>query len=159
MIQNVLQSINNYFVDDYCNLDEVTTDGLIVDQPFLFIPNQYVLVLHSRLNDGVYKVKEVIGNNVVLDEVYELFDEKTKDMIICSLAIPREILNITNEIIAYNEKHNDNVVSESLGDYSVSYGSMNGDVSWITAFRKKLEPYKKVYLTLPIKSNFWKWWK
>lgn len=155
MLQNVLQTINNFFVKDFCTLTQIELDGCIVTNPSMFIKNQYVLILNSNINDGVYKITSITGNKLFLDLEYDMEEESTDEMIICALAIPKAILDITNEIIAYNDKHSDNVASESLGDYSVSYGNSNGDVSWLSAFRNKLAPYKKTYLSLPMKYNLY----
>lgn len=158
MLQNVLQAINNYFVNDYCDLTSISSNKLVVKEPSIFVKGQYVLVLHTKLNDGVYLIDEIENNELTISSEDELLPETSKDMVICGLAIPRAILQITDEITAYNEKHDVGVKSESLGDYSVTYGS--DDVSWITAFRKKLAPYKKTYLQLPLKyDSNWKWWK
>lgn len=155
MLSEVLQSINNYFVDDFCDLEEIETDGVIVDKPSIFIAGQYVLVLGSKMSDGVYTVLDVIGNKILLDNDVDFLNENTDDMVLCSLSIPKTVLKIVDEIEAYNLKVLDGIKSESLGDYSVTYaGGSDNDMSWLTVFRKKLQPYKKTYLQLPYKQGW-----
>lgn len=153
MLNEVLQSINNYFVDDYCDMSAITLDSIIVETPSKFIEGQYVLIIGSKMNDGVYLVSNIDGTELTLDASFDFVPETTKDMVVCSLSIPRAILSIVDEIVAYNAKNDGSVKSESLGDYSVSYGG-NQDASWITVFRRKLTPYKKAYLNLPYKKVF-----
>jgi hypothetical protein len=153
MLNEVLQAINNYFVDDFTDLPRLEVDGAIVKKPSIFIPAQYVLVLGSKMSDGVYTVLDIVGNKVILDAEVDFIEESTDDMVLCSLSIPPTVLKLVAEIEAYNSKANDGIQSESLGDYSVSYGN---DASWLTAFRRKLQPYKKNYLQLPYKRG-WKY--
>lgn len=155
MLNEVLQSINNYFVSDYCDLTSISTTQLTVSKPSEFIVGQYILILGSKLNDGVTKITAISGNLLTVETGYGLVAETTSNMLVCGLSIPKAILSLVDEIVAYNAKNDGSIKSESLGDYSVSYA--NDDVSWISVFRKKLSPYRKVYLTLP--SNDWKCWR
>ena len=151
MLYEVLQYINDYRIDDYCDLVEIEADGLIVSDVTKFIANQYVLIIGSKINDGVYKVSSIVGNKLFIEVDFDLTPE-VPECFVYSLAIPRQLLNLVSEIEAYNLKSS-GVSSESLGDYSVNYGNENGDVSWIVAFRKRLAPFRKVYLNIPRKSD------
>jgi len=155
MIEQVLQAINNYFVDDHCDLTEVMLDGINVKRPDKFVQGQYILILGSKMSDGVFTVLDVTGNKLTLDLEVDLIPEQTKNMVACSLSIPRAVLNLADEIEAYNAKNDGSVASESLGDYSVTYGD---GATWITVFRNKLAPYKKAYLNLPYKRFDYDQW-
>lgn len=152
MLGKVLQAINNYFVRDYCDLTEIKEDRVIVQDPTKFSKKQYILVLGSKMNDGVYRVNSISSNDLILDSTYQMIEETTDGMVVCGLAIPRAILDLTVEIETYNSTNPGNVKSESLGDYSVTYNG-NEDASWITVFRKRLAEYKKPYLNLPYKTR------
>ncbi len=151
MLNEVLQSLNNYFVHDYCDLNSITTTTITVDDASKFINGQYCLIIGSKMNDGVYLITNINGLVLTLDAPFDFVPETSEDMIACSLAIPRAVLSLVSEIEAYNEKNDGSIKSESLGDYSVSYQG-NQDASWITVFRRKLAPYKKTYLNLPYKK-------
>lgn len=159
MLNEVLQTLNNYFVNDYCDLEEIDTDTITVKDVSKFIEGQYVLVLGSKVNDGVYLVSNITGSVLTLDAPFEFVPEVSETMVACSLAIPRAVLSLVDEITAYNLVNNGSVKSESLGDYSVSY--VGDDASWITVFRKRLNPFKKTYLNLPYKKAYlydrWYW--
>ena len=155
MIEQVLQAINNYYVDDHCDLTQIFLDGVNVKRPDKFVEGQYILVLGSKMNDGVYTVLNIGGNKLTLDVAVDLVPELTKNMVACSLSIPKAILNLADEIQAYNAKNDGSVASESLGDYSVTYGE---GATWITVFRNKLAPYKKAYLNLPYKRFDYDQW-
>lgn len=158
MLNEVLQAINNYFVLDYCDLTQIESDGLTVSNPELFIVGQYVLVLGSKLNDGVYKIATIVGSKISVSVDDDLFAE-SGDMRLCGLGVPRAVLSLVDEITEFNIKNSGGITNESLGDYSVGYANSNGDVSWISAFRKKLAPYKKVYLNLPYKAKDDSWYR
>lgn len=155
MLGKVLQNINDYFVQDYCDLTSISSTKLTVDKPSDFVIGQYVLILGSKLNDGVTKITGITGNELTVETTYGLIAENTKNMLVCGLAIPRAILSLVSEIETYNSKNDGSIKSESLGDYSVTYASAD-DVSWISVFRNKLAPYKKVYLNLPRMNYDWK---
>ena len=148
MLYEVLQVINNFFVDSYCDVVSFN-DNVVTANEDLFIQGQYILIIGSKINDSVYKVESVDGKILTLDS--ELIDENVDDVLICSLSIPKSIITLVTEIETYNTNNHGGVKSESLGDYSVSYG--NNDTSWITVFQHKLARYKKPYLNLPYKRN------
>lgn len=156
MIQEVMQYINNYFVKFHCGLTEIQVDGLIVDDPSDFVVGQYVLVLESVLNDGVYKITGIEGNKLLFGEDV-VFEVEDGEMIVCGLAVPKAFLALVDEIVAYNTKNSGNIKSESLGDYSVTYNG-DDDVSWISAFRKRLQGYRVAYLNLPRKVKDYVGW-
>lgn len=148
MLYEVLQYINDYRIDDYCDLVEIETDGLLVSDVSKFIANQYILIMGSKLNDGVYQITSIVGNKLMVSDLLA----EVPSCYVYGLAIPRQLLSLVSEIEAYNLKSS-GVASESLGDYSVNYGNENGDVSWIVAYRKRLAPFRKVYLNIPRKSD------
>lgn len=148
MLQEVLQYINDYHINSYCDLLSVETDGFNVSKVSDFVANQYVLVVGSKLNDGVYQISSIVGNKLMVSGLLA----ETTDCYIYGLAIPKVLLNLVTEIEVFNLKTN-GVTSESLGDYSVSYTTENGDTSWITVFRKRLSTFRKGFLNIPRKTD------
>ena len=140
MIENVLREIRNFFIKDSEIVYGIESDGIVVSGAFM--ANQYVFVKGSIMNDGVHKITSVVADKIM---IAGLVAEPTT-IHLYALAIPKVIIDLTAEIEAYNEANTNGVVSESLGDYSVTYASDGGVETWQTAFKGKLNPYRRVYL-------------
>ena len=150
MIEQVLRYLNNYFIYDKASATSVLPDGILSSDPEVYMAGQYVYVSGSVLNDGVYKITAIEGNKLVIDGTMN--PESGRSFHVYGLAIPKSVLDIAKEIEAYNEANPNGIKSESLGDYSVSYGgssSVSGSSDWVTVFYAKLAPFRKVYLNLP----------
>ena len=106
---------------------------------------QYIRIIGSALNDGVYKYP-----------VYALSDEEF-DGAVWLLAVPPVILQLADDIEAWQQKNGgaDSAAmspfqSESFGGYSYSKGSGSGEsgsgsvVSWMDAFKGRLAPWRKI---------------
>jgi len=139
MIGQVMREINRYWPRTYENisLTFAATGKTITGATETYLPGQYILIQHSILNDGVYKIASV--TNGVITVVETIYDETAK-VNIFGLAPPRDFLDLVTDIAAFTGK--DGVKSESIDDYSVSF---EGDGSWKTAFRKRLNTYRSMY--------------
>jgi len=148
MIEQILQEIRNYYIVDGGWASKVDADGLIVNDAGIYMPGAYVWVVGSVINDGVYKVIGIEGNKLTVDGSLqaEMIERRYR---VYLLGIPKAVLDLAEEIMAYNDKNASGVKSESLGDYSVSYGGSAEDGSWVSVFKKRLAPYRKAYLNLP----------
>lgn len=109
-------------------------NGKIED--FEILHNQYFLIKGSVLNDGLYCYPD------------EQLHDETFEGNISLLAIPKDFIELSNEINEFVTKHGDNspYVSESFGGYSYSkptneYGV---SVSWKDVFKSQLLRYKKI---------------
>lgn len=113
------------------------SDGCI-DLPLL--DGQYYRIVGSVFNDGLHQYPD----NDLTDEVFSGN--------IYGLAIPKQLIEIANEIKDWQDKNGDAAdspyQSESFGGYSYSKASgSSGDGSlsgWQLAFASKLNPWRKL---------------
>lgn len=135
MLEAILRHLNNYFIADVREGDYAVEGGNIA-LPFL-ADGQYFFVRDSIFNDGLHRYP-----------AFDLVDEEFYGVIWC-LAIPQAIINLADEIEAWQTKNaeilNSPYTSESFGGYS--YTKASGDngaaVSWQSAFADRLTPYRK----------------
>ena len=138
MLEQVLEHLHNYFVvPDGVHSGTYTVKDGKIDLPFLQ-NGQYFRFCGSVFNVGVHRYGA--------DMTFTLTDE-TFDGVIWALAVPRAIIDLAQEIAAWNEKNAADTpfVSESFGGYSYSRATDgNGQpVGWQSAFRTRLNPYRK----------------
>lgn len=99
------------------------------------LSGQYVRIIGSVLNDGVYQYP-----------LTGLTDE-TFTGAVRLLVIPRTVLALVDEIEAWTEKNQPTAfTSESFGGYSYSKAT-NADgvaASWQDVFRARMAPYRKM---------------
>lgn len=107
------------------------------------IEGQYFRIVGSRLNDGVYQFP-----------AEDLRDE-TFTGAVWSMAVPPSVLELAEEISAYNEKYQDKInspfQSESFGGYSYTKSTSNGGSSgssnpsnWKHHFADDLNRWRKL---------------
>lgn len=101
---------------------------------------QYFRIVGSIFNDGVYKYGEKIN---LIDETFE--------GAVWALAIPKPVLNLANEIEAWEEKNgavaSGVYQSESFGGYTYTKATdaqTGQTVTWESAFRSQLNAWRKV---------------
>lgn len=134
MLEQILRHLNNWFlVDIHEGRFTVEKGGIAL--PFL-LPGQYFRVFGSVLNDGLYQYPTA-----------ELRTE-TFDGTIWALAIPREVEKLSEEIEAWQEKNGEAATSpftsESFGGYSYTKTGGENAVNWQTAFRGRLNHWRKI---------------
>lgn len=135
MLEAILRHLNNYFIADVREGDYAVEGGNIA-LPFL-ADGQYFFIRDSIFNDGLHRYP-----------AFDLVDEEFYGVIWC-LAIPQAIINLADEIEAWQTKNaeilNSPYTSESFGGYS--YSKASGDngtaVSWQSVFSDRLAPYRK----------------
>lgn len=134
MLENVLAYLHNYFVSRVLPEQEWTiTDGTMDVPGALF--GQYVRIIGSVLNDGVYQYP-----------LTGLTDE-TFIGTVQLLAIPKAVIALVDEIQAWSEKNQPTAfTSESFAGYSYSKATnANGlAAGWQDVFRSQLAPYRKM---------------
>lgn len=148
MLEQILKSINNFFVNSTQSVTGIAQNKIIVSDASDLVAGQYIYLYQTLLNDGVYKIAEIDGNEITIDVADDLIAEPAGDALLYGLAIPKAILSLKDEIVAYNSANPNNLQSETLGDYSATYATGKG-TSWTSAFATRLAPYRKVYLNLP----------
>ena len=135
MLEAILRHLNNYFIADVREGDYAVEGGNIA-LPFL-ADGQYFFIRDSIFNDGLHRYP-----------AFDLVDEEFYGVIWC-LAIPQAIINLADEIEAWQTKNaeilNSPYTSESFGGYS--YTKASGDngaaVSWKSVFADSRAPYRK----------------
>jgi hypothetical protein len=146
MLSELCQELKNWFDRGQPRLHgsfEIS-DGKIVDSDFTNVikDNQYFRIAGSVFNDGVYKYT----NDLMLED--ELFVGS-----IWLMAVPKEVIALSDEIDAWVEKYGDSVSSpyssESFGGYSYtkasgSAGNGSSNPSWQSAFASKLNLWRKI---------------
>ena len=135
MLDAILRHMNNYFIADVREGNYAVEGGGIA-LPFM-ADGQYYYIRGSVFNDGLHRYPS-----------YDLVDE-TFDGVIWSLAIPQAIINLADEIDAWQRKNAEVLdspyTSESFGGYSYTKATGEGGaaVSWQVVFAERLKPYRK----------------
>ena len=138
MLGTVLEHLRNWFlVPNGIRYGTYTVQDGDTTLPFLQ-KGQYFRVVGSVFNDGVYKYGE------------DLLGDETFTGSVWALAIPKAVLELVQEIEAWQEK-NGSVASapyqsESFGGYSYTLksGADGGAVSWQDAFSDRLNQWRKI---------------
>lgn len=174
MLEEVLLHIHNWFVvASHCGKWKI--EGGALDLPFLQ-EGQYYRIVGSVFNDGLHRY--VAPGVVALDdeadegdekepeeteptpepepEVPELIDEDEFNGVIYSLAIPKAVIKLAEDIEEWQTKYSDTVnspySSESFGGYSytkaIGKGESGNDLDntggWQVAFRSRLNHWRKL---------------
>lgn len=148
MLTEICAEIRNYFSleEDKLYGEFSVVDGEITPS-FYLEDNQYYRIVGSVFNDGVHQNGD------------QLIDEDSFNGAIWKMRVPKAILDLDEEITAW-QAENGNVqsanmspyTSESFGGYSYSKSSGGGTgsgagasaVTWQTMFAKRLNPYRKI---------------
>jgi len=105
---------------------------------------QYVRIMDSLLNDGVYKIASVEAGKITLDAT--LTDEEFCGYIV-GLAIPNEFIKLAEKVEAFTNR---GIASESIPNYSVSFNAKSG----VEAYRSDLQAYMKPFQS---RYSFLRW--
>jgi hypothetical protein len=105
---------------------------------------QYVRIMDSLLNDGVYKIASVEAGEITLDAT--LTDEEFCGYIV-GLAIPNEFVTLAEKVEAFTNR---GIASESIPNYSVSFNAKSG----VEAYRSDLQAYMKPFQS---RYSFLRW--
>lgn len=105
---------------------------------------QYVRIMDSLLNDGVYKIASVEAGEITLDAT--LTDEEFCGYIV-GLAIPNEFITLAAKVAAFTNR---GIASESIPNYSVSFNAKSG----VEAYRSDLQAYMKPFQS---RYSFLRW--
>jgi hypothetical protein len=118
-----------------------------IELPFLQ-DGQYYRICGSVFNDGLHKYGAFED---------ELIDEEFTGTI-WALAIPKAVVELSAKIEAWEAKNGEAVASpftsESFGGYSYTKAmdsTTGAPVTWETAFRKQLNPYRKLRETAHVR--------
>lgn len=136
MLETVLQNLNNWFlVPDGVHAGEFTVQGGQLTLPFLQT-GQYFRVVGSVFNDGLHQYP-----------VADLTDE-TFTGSVWALAVPKAVIELAEEIDAWQTKNGDPgpFTSESFGGYSYSKATNASGmaVGWQDVFKIRLNDWRRI---------------
>ena len=139
MLEQVLMNIRNWFPVEggiYSGTFTIKDGGITL--PFL-ADGQYFRICGSVFNDGLHQYN-------VLDLIDETFNGT-----IWALAIPKAVIELSDEIQKWQEKNGEASVSpyqsESFGGYQYSKATdaeTGGAVTWQSAFKQQLGAWRKI---------------
>lgn len=136
MLETVLQNLNNWFlVPDGVHAGEFTVQGGQLTLPFLQT-GQYFRVVGSVFNDGLHQYP-----------VADLTDE-TFTGSVWALAVPKAVIELAEEIDAWQTKNGDPgpFTSESFVGYSYSKATNASGmaVGWQDVFKSRLNDWRRI---------------
>ena len=139
MLEQVLMHLKNWFlVPGGIHEGTYTIEDGGITLPFL-ANGQYFRICGSVFNDGLHQYPSGDLRN------------ETFDGTVWALAIPRSVIELAVEIETWETKNGDASVSpyqsESFGGYSYSKATdaeTGGAVTWQTAFRSRLNAWRKL---------------
>jgi len=102
-------------------------------------------VNYSKYNDNYYSLSTVASSYILTNEtLITESSESGKMVLVTRVDFPKDLEIIASNMINYQVKNvnNKDVVSESLGDHSVSFG--NNQSGYPEAIIKPLRKYKKI---------------
>lgn len=135
MLEQVLRHLHNWFLVGIHEGEFAVEKGGIT-LPFLK-DDQYFCIVGSLFNDGLYQYP-----------AFGLTDEEFNGAI-WALAIPNAVVDLANEISAWQEKNKDAAMSpyttESFGGYSYTKSNANSGASaWQSVFKGRLNEWRKI---------------
>lgn len=139
MLEQVLREIRNWFiVDGGIHSGNYTIEDGGITLPFL-ADGQYFRIIGSVFNDGLHQYPAA-----------GLVDEEFSGAI-WALAIPPAVVDLADEIGAWQEKNGEAASgiyqSESFGGYSYSKATdsaSGGAVTWQSVFKRQLSAWRKI---------------
>ena len=151
MLTEVCNFIHNYFEVAQISGEFQIENGAIDLDDFLRFGQRFRIV-GSSLNDGIYTYRM---DGVYNDDNTELagLEDETFTGVIYAMSIPRNVMQIVDDIKTWVEKNKDALdspyTSESFGGYSYTKASGSGSnaggaLGWQDLFRSKLNAYRKI---------------
>lgn len=140
-INDFCEEVNNYFEQTRIFGKFEITNGVIDLNKYDIQEGQYIRIVGSVFNDGVYQY--------LIPPENELVDEKF-DGAIWVMAVPSSVVTQIEEINQWEATNqstlNSPYQSESFGGYSYTLKAENaeGGLNWQTHFRRKLDRWRKV---------------
>lgn len=147
MIGQVMREVNRHWPRSYENITltfSAAASTITGEMTETYLAGQYIMIDCSVLNDDVYKIASVsvVGDDTILT-VNEGLQSEVATARLFGLMPPKDFLELVTEIDTYKASGNkEGITSESIDDYSVSYGSGGG---WRDTFRKRLDVYRQAF--------------
>lgn len=142
-MERLMARCNNYFERTAEKGEYTISDNAIQKTRGKYYAGQFIRIMDSLFNDGVYKIKTVAENGTIIIDG-ELVDEIFIGYVV-GLAVPPSFFALSEKISQYDAKaaKHAGVTSESIPNYSVSYDTANKDgaayyASEVARFRKPI---------------------
>ena len=147
-LYKTMTKCNNFFAIS-CEKGNFTIDGQKIQVNKNYVSGQYIRIIGSILNDGVYKITLANNGYITLNE--NINDESFNGYIV-GLAVPQDFIDLSNKIDEFDKNKKVGVASESIPNYSVSFDT--SVKSGFDYYKKDLASYNK---PLGNKFEFMKW--
>jgi hypothetical protein len=137
-LHNFFDTRDGEFIDRTADTFTISS-GVIFPLPSSLIAGQYIRIVGSLLNDGIYLLP---SNFTISSLVNETFTG-----VIFGLAIPRDLVTLDSEITAYVAANPaSGYVSESFGGWSgtKATGANGAALSWESVYAKRLNRWRKI---------------
>ena len=144
LITEIMKLIDKYFIN-YKQVEKgnfIIKDG-IIDVTSPYIKGQYIRIIGSILNDGVYLVSDdLLTLAGAQDEVF--------NGMILGLSVPRDFIKLVDDIEKF-EKSSDiekrDLASVRIGEYAETRatGKDGTPISWQSVFRRDLDKYRRMF--------------
>lgn len=146
MLLEICENLRNFFDTSdgsYTDRTEddftISTGGVISPLPSTLVAGQYIRIVGSKLNDGIYLLSSTLVNTTLLNETFH--------GAIYGLAIPRELVTLATEITAWVAANPATLfTSESFGGWSGTRATGNGGapMSWERVYAARLNRWRKI---------------
>ena len=135
-LYDLMNKCNNYFICDY-ESGNFIIENKVIELNGVYKVNQYIRIVNSLFNDGIYKIVKITDNKIELDNA---IDEEFNGYV-CGLKVPSDFIKLLDKINVYESHIKKGISSESIPNYSISYN--NEDYSKV--FKAELSKYTKPY--------------
>ena len=118
---------NNNFQNRNIRIECPSIDNYLIGAPPYFRVGDTVQITNSKINDGLYLIKEISNNKIKLDK--DIYD--CENQIVTKIEYPQAVISTLVNILSWDEKNGSKmgIQSESIGRHSVSYFSQNDQKS------------------------------
>ena len=114
---------NNNFQNRNIRIECPSLDNYLIASPTYLKVGDTVQITNSKINDGLYVIKEISDNKIKLDK--SLYD--TESNMVTKIEYPQAVISTLVNILSWDEKYGSKmgIQSESIGRHSVSYFAQN----------------------------------
>ena len=114
---------NNNFQNRNIRIECPSIDNYLVVSSTRFKVGDTIQITNSKINDGLYVIKEISNNKIKLDK--DIYD--CENQIVTKIEYPQAVISTLVNILSWDEKNGSKmgIQSESIGRHSVSYFQQN----------------------------------
>lgn len=110
---------NNNFQNRNIRIECPSLDNYLIASPTHLKVGDTVQITNSKINDGLYVIKEISSNKIKLDK--DIYD--CENQLVTKIEYPQAVISTVVNILSWDEKYGSKmgIQSESIGRHSVSY--------------------------------------